>query len=287
MKSLFSLSTFLFLLIQGCSFIEIEISDEDEVQTQNEAEIEKEAQTFIPVSVKGGLIEMERGDYGDFITPDMVLLGNSTFKMVDSNSREREFHIDYEFFISKHEITFEEYDKFVKETKRVSPSDDGWGRENRPVINISYEDAKEYLDWLSEKSGDIFRLPTEAEWEFASRGGSESRFFFGDSIKDLENYGWFWDISSGLTHEVGKKSPNQFNLYDVSGNVWEWCEDGFTEDIFKIPSDGKPYDKGTQKVVKGGSWNDYGINLRHGNRLGFAPTIKMNDTGFRAVMELR
>jgi len=262
--------------------------------TLSPVEEEKLEETFIPVKVQDGLIEIEGKNYGDYITPDMVMMEKGSFIMGDTtnsgtvNERPaKKIEIDHEFFISKREITFEEYDKFVKDTKRISPNDEGMGRDKHPVINVSYEDAKAYLEWLSRKTGDKYRLPTEAEWEYASKAGSDSRFFFGDSVKDLKNYGWFWDNSDMRTHPTGEKLPNMWGLYDMAGNVWEWCEDYFVDDLSFVPINGTAYNVSTgQRVIKGGSWNDYGINLRHSNRLGFTPTIKMNDTGFRAVMEV-
>jgi len=273
------------LLFSGCSFFISQKSD-------NISET-KRIQTFIPVEVDGGLIEMEKNDLSDYITPEMVLITRGSFVMGDSTKsgtkNERPPHkvnIDYEFFISKKEITFEEYDKFVKDTKRISPNDEGWGREDRPVVNVSYNDAKDYLKWLSRKSGDKYRLPTESEWEYVARSGSNSRFFFGDSVKDIKHYSWYWKNSEDGSHKVGEKLPNSWNIYDISGNVWEWCEDWYVNDLNAIPKNGRAYSVSTgERVIKGGSWNDFPLNLRHSNRLGFTPTIKMNDTGFRAVME--
>jgi len=256
-------------------------------------EITKSIETFVPAKVEGGLIEMERQDLGDYITPEMVLIQKGNFTMGDiTNSgtlNERPTHkvkINYEFFISKHEITFEEYDKFVKDTKHISPNDEGFGRESNPVINVSYNDALEYLKWLSKKTGDKYRLPTETEWEYVARAGTNSRFFFGDSVKDIIHYSWFWQNLEDGPHQIKTKLPNQWNIYDMAGNVWEWCDDWYISNLEAIPRNGRGYSVSTgEKVVKGGSWNDDALNLRHSNRTGFSPTIKMNDTGFRAVME--
>ncbi len=283
---------FTLLIISGCS-----ISTTQKQTNRNISNIDKEklVQTFIPVKVKDGLIEIERKDVGKYITPDMVLIEECSFQMGDiTNSGTtneqpvKHIQIKNKFFISKKEITFKEYDKFVKDTKRVPPNDEGMGRDNNPVVNVSYEDVKAYLDWLSKQTGDTYRLPTEAEWECSAKAGSKSRFFFGDSVKDLKHYSWYWDNAQNGIHEVGTKLPNMWGLYDMAGNVWEWCEDYFVDSLEFIPSDGRAYDISTgERVVKGGSWNEYGINLRHSNRLGFSPTIKMNDTGFRVVMEYK
>jgi formylglycine-generating enzyme required for sulfatase activity len=284
----FVVAIFVSLVLSGC------LARESEPTTAIIQPQEKLVETFIPVEVEGGLIEMEMEDHGDYITPHMVLIKSGTFTMGDSTDSGsviekplRTINIRDEFLIGKYEITFEEYDKFVKDTKRVSPSDDGFGRERRPVINVSYEDAKAYLQWLSEKSGDRYRLPSEAEWEYVARAGSNNRFFFGDSVRDLRNYSWYWDNSEHGINPVGGKLPNMWNIHDMAGNVLEWCEDYFVDSLEMIPINGTPYSvQSSERVAKGGSWNDYGTNLRHSNRMGFPQTIKMNDTGFRAVMEI-
>lgn len=119
-------------------------------------------------------------------------------------------------------VTFAEYDEFCDDTGRERPSDNGWGREERPVINVSYHDACNYATWLSKKTGKKFRLPTEEEWEFAARAGSQEDYCFGNDISKLGDYAWYSKNSENKTHPVGQKLPNNFGLYDMHGNVWEW-----------------------------------------------------------------
>jgi formylglycine-generating enzyme required for sulfatase activity len=279
MKSIIHLTIFILILmfVNGCLFLN---QQQESIQTENSIKIEE---TFIPITIQDGLIEMEKKDRGDFITPEMVLIEAGKFKFSEKGLVRT---IQHNFFIGKYEVTFEEYSKFAKATKRVMPRSDGIDSDLNPVVNVSYEDAKAYAEWLSKKTGDKYRLPTETEWEYAARAGTETRFFFGDSIKDIDRYAWYWKNSEDGAKNIGQKLPNQWNLFDMAGNVWEWCEDWFVEDVSAIPNGGKPYSVSTkQKVVKGGSWNDYPLSLRHSNRLGFDPNIKMNDTGFRLVME--
>ncbi len=286
MYSIFNVNLLIAVMIfSGCSMIEIEESDESVIE--NEA---NETAEFLPVEVESGLIEMERKDNGIYISPEMVLINGGNFIMNDKiNNSSVQINIKYEYFFSKYEITFEEYDKFARNTKRTLPNDSGWGRGKQPVINISYEDAVAYAEWLSKKSGDYYRLPSEAEWEFAFRGGSDPAVFFNGGENGLSLYGWFSVNSVESTHQIGNKMPNGWNIYDTVGNVWEWCQDIYQADLVGIPNDGKPRQnkKSDERVVKGGSWNDSYQNLKQSNRLGFISSLKMNDTGFRLVMETR
>jgi formylglycine-generating enzyme required for sulfatase activity len=246
-------------------------------------------ETFQPIKVVDGLIEMERDNTGKYIVPAMVLIEKGEFEMGDSlhigDSSELPVHkvkIDYEFFIGKYEVTYGEYEKFAKDTKhRISSNFRGF---NFPITDVSYEDAIAYTEWLSKETGDKYRLPTEAEWEYVARSGTTERFFFGNSIKDIGHYVVFGNPDS--PSRVGQKLPNQWNIHDLIGNVWEWCEDWYVEDYSQAPKDGSAYSISTDsRVVRGGSWNDDKESLRVSLRTGFPQTIKMNDTGFRLVME--
>jgi formylglycine-generating enzyme required for sulfatase activity len=250
---------------------------------------------FEPVKVENGLIEMDYKTHSSYITPAMVLINRGEYLMGDlqdiGESDEkpvRKVKIGYDFFFGKYEITYDEYDKFVADTGHQRPSDNGWGRKKRPVIYVSWEDARAYAKWLSEKTGDTYRLPTEAEWEYVARAGANSRFHFGDSIDNLDKYGWFWNNSQEMSQEVGKLLPNRWDIFDMHGNVWEWCLDSYVNSYEGLPNDGSAYTVSTgEKVLRGGSWNDGGEFLRYSNRYGFTPTIKMNDTGFRLVRVLK
>ena len=176
------------------------------------------------------------------------------------------------FELSKYEVTFEEYDRFTSATGRARTSEEGWGRGRRPVINVSWEDAVAYTRWLSEQTGERYRLPSEAEWEYAARAGAETKYHFGNDESRLCQYGNHADTSMDYgrrnqtcsdgvgkkTAMVGRYEPNRFGLYDMHGNVWEWVQDCWNESYRGAPADGSAWERGdcSQRVLRGGSWGD-------------------------------
>ena len=209
----------------------------------------------------------------------------------DGDDDEKPVHevvFNYDFEIAKYPVTFEEYDLFCEDTGKEKPNDNGWGRGRRPVINVSWHDAKEYCKWLSKKTGKNYRLPTEAEWEYSCRAGTTTKWSFGDDESELKKYAWYYDNSKGRTHEAGKKEPNLWGLYDMHGNVWEWCEDDYVNSYEKTPRYGKAYidEKAAYKVLRGASWYDFAINTRSSNRNWSDPAIRSIDVGFRVLRTL-
>ncbi|MEO1092449.1 MAG: SUMF1/EgtB/PvdO family nonheme iron enzyme [Pseudomonadota bacterium] len=184
------------------------------------------------------------------------------------------------FALGRFPVTFDEYDHFCEIMGREKPEDAGWGRGRRPVINVSWQDADAYLSWLSEVSGQAYRLPSEAEWEYACRAGTTTRFSFGDDAdpKSL-NYGG----NVGETTEVGSYSANAWSLHDMHGNVWEWCADGWHDGYEGAPTDGSAQlnVKGASRVVRGGSWLLEARGCRAACRLRFGPGDRLGDLGFR------
>jgi len=137
----------------------------------------------------------------------------------------------------------------------------GWGAGKRPAIGLTWHNAMTFCKWLSSKTGKKFRLPTEAEWEYACRAGTTTPYSFGDNPDDLEDYGWYEDNSDEMTHEVAQKKPNPWGLYDMHGNVMEWVLDFYSPDAYAtdakkgVVRDPKGPEKGKVHVARGGAWN--------------------------------
>jgi formylglycine-generating enzyme required for sulfatase activity len=191
--------------------------------------------------------------------------------------------------IGRYEVTFEHYDQFALATRRQLPSDEGWGRGRRPVINVSWGNAKSYAEWLSQQTDKRYRLPTEAEWEYAARSGEKNDAWAGTSDpSQLKDYAVY---NVDRTQPVGGKNPNSFGLHDMSGNVWEWVEDCWHNNYNGAPTDGSAWleagggDCG-QRVIRGGSWLSNPEYLRASSRgWGFAD-YRLNNIGFRLAQDL-
>ena len=185
----------------------------------------------------------------------------------------------------------------------VSWRQPGFPQTNRdPVVCVNWHDAKAYTEWLSEKTGEVYRLPSEAEWEYAARGGSNARYFFGNSVDMLCKYGNGVDASSDFkwrnkkcrdgygarTAPVGSFLPNDFGLYDTIGNVWEWVEDCWNDNYVGAPSDGASWDTGdcSNRGTRGGSWLNDPRFLRSAHRNRLFRLYRKYNTGFRVVREI-
>jgi formylglycine-generating enzyme required for sulfatase activity len=162
----------------------------------------------------------------------------------------------------------------------------GWEQtDNHPVVNVTWNDATEFCKWLSKKEGRVYELPTEAEWEFACRAGTTTAYSFGDDPKQLGDYAWYSDNSDGRPHAVGGKKPNPWGLYDLHGNVFQWCADWYGDKYESGPvKDPKGPAAGKTRVVRGGSWNGGPNDCRSANRVGDNPGDSTGDTGFRAAL---
>lgn len=198
--------------------------------------------------------------------------------------------------MSKYEITFDDYDIFAQTTNRALPNDNRWGRGNRPVINVSFEDARAYARWLSETTGKKYRLPTEAEWEYVARAETNTLFWWGNDAKDAAGRAncrrgcnsKFSGLFGAKTAPVGTYPANGFGIYDTAGNVAEWVEDCFADNYNLHPKNGQALlvKSCDARVVRGGSAKDNADELASHKRDYHHAEIFDAHLGFRVVMDL-
>ena len=193
------------------------------------------------------------------------------------------------FSVAKYEVTFEEYDRFARATGRRLPYDESWGRGGRPVINVSWDDARAYARWLTEQTGQTYRLPSEAEWEYFTRAGSAASFWWHDDSNNLHancfDCGSEWD--SLRTAPVGSFEANDFGLHDVTGNVQEWTSDCYHGSYHGAPVDGSSWQfpECVMRVVRGGAYTSPLDSLRSAKRSQYDQDTRLDNLGFRVVRE--
>ena len=222
--------------------------------------------------------------------PQMVVVPAGKF-MMGEKGEQHEVTISKPFAVSKFEVTFEEWDTCVTLGGcSVKPGDQGWGRDIRPATNVSWDEAKEYVTWLSKWTGKNYRLLSEAEWEYAARAGSTTNYSWGDDIKkdgkpmaNCDGCGSEW--SGKQTAPVGSfpHAANAFGLHDMHGNVWEWVEDCQNDSYNGAPTNGSAWADGdcSQRVVRGGSWFYLPESLRSASRSGVTTGGRSDALGFR------
>ena len=188
-----------------------------------------------------------------------------------------------DFYLGKYVVTQRLWEKLMKTNpsyyKKCGP--------DCPVDGISWNNAQEFIKKLNAQTGKHYRLPTEAEWEYAARSGGKNEIWAGTSDeKNLGKYAWFFKNSGETTHKVGLKKPNGLGLYDMSGNIGEWCQDWYSDSYYKNRPKDNPQgpEKGEKRVMRGGSWDDNVIKLRTVSRFSFAPVSNSPIFGLRLVL---
>lgn len=253
-----------------------------------------------------------------FKVPEMIAVTGDTFEMGCKNGRDENCQNDEKplhtvrienFSIGKYEITNEEFCFFLNEEGNKEEGGATWleiesdrcmiekrndkfypksGKETHPVVEVSWYGAVAYCKWLSQKTGGDYRLPSEAEWEFAARGGKDSRNYLYAGGNDLELVAWYGSNAGGASRPVGKKAENELRLHDMSGNAWEWCRDCWNGDYKGAPEDGSAWEKGncSARVLRGGSWNFNNTTfLRCATRLRGDAYSRVNLVGLRVAQD--
>jgi formylglycine-generating enzyme required for sulfatase activity len=267
----------------------------------------------------------------------LVLIPRGTFLMGSpktekdrfDDENQHEVEITKAFFLGKYEVTRGQFAQFVQSTgyqtaaekdgqggwgfnaatgkfeggKKYNWRHTGWGQtDEHPVVNVNWNDARAFCDWLSKKEGKLYRLPTEAQWEYACRAGTTTSFYNGDDAEGLTQVGnvadaaakamfpeWTWPLKANdgyaFTAPVGQFKPNAFGLHDMHGNAWEWCADYYAGDYYPSSPRQDPQgpNTGAARVIRGGSWFDPPYHCRSARRLSYAPAICPGNLGFRVV----
>lgn len=226
--------------------------------------------------------------------PAMVKLGGGSFVMGRNNLGGGDNGPEHEvqlppFLIGAYEVKFQEYDRFARATARSLPDDFGWGRGERPVVGVSWSDAQAYTDWLTNQAGKRYRLPSEAEWEYAAQADTPGMYPWGFVIErgraNCFDCGSQWDNQS--TAPVGRFSANDFGLYDTAGNVLEWVADCYAPGYDGAPTDGRARAARdcANRVARGGAFNKPAPSLKTKARARVAPESRLNNLGFRVARD--
>jgi formylglycine-generating enzyme required for sulfatase activity len=224
----------------------------------------------------------------------MVVVGAGSFEMGSNNDYENPVHrvsISKPFAIGRYEVTFDQWDRCVEEKGcKAQPDDREWGRGARPIIDTSWVDAKAFTAWLSKKTGQTYRLPTEAEWEYAARAGTTTPYWWGREMGSHQANCRECGAGAGQqTAKVGTYPPNPFGLYDTAGNVAEWVEDCWNDNYRGAPNDGSAWTAGQcrLRVLRGGAYDSPGKAVRSMARFRYDTDVRYFPNGFRVVRELR
>lgn len=284
----------IFLVFGLYQFGSAQVSNVEGIKPMEGVSILK-AQVSLPLATKPGAVFKDCDE-----CPEMVVIPAGSFNMgspadpeqdpfsnakpvkVGEDSEKPQHRVDIQSFaIGKYEVTQEQWYAVMGN----NPSSNK-GR-TLPVENLSWDDAQLFVQKLSQKTGKKYRLPSEAEWEYAARGGSTTTYPWGNSDSELHVYAWFNAIANA-TNPVGLKPPNQFDLYDMVGNVWEWTQDCRNPTFIGAPTDGSVWTSGgcSLRVLRGGSWRNAPQNLRSATRDFHTTVFRDASVGFRVARAL-
>ena len=220
------------------------------------------------------------------VSYDMVWVDGGTFRMGATSEQGSDVESDEKpvhsvtlsgYYIGKTEVTQALWKAVMGSNPSYLEGD------NLPVEYVSWDDCQEFIRKLNSMTGQNFRLPTEAEWEFACRGGNNSRGYKYSGSNYIDNVAWYWDNSGENTHHVATKTPNELGIYDMSGNVEEWCSDWYGYYSSGAQTNPKSY-RGSRRVYRGGGWNDHTWSCRSSGRIGYYPSFRSGSLGLRLAL---
>jgi formylglycine-generating enzyme required for sulfatase activity len=291
MKSLSSFVVFLTLLVAATGSIAIAQSGSTTGQSSDPTSAQRD------MTVTQRASNVDPGDLFRDCTdcPELVVVPSGDFVMGSSDTPyekpERTISIPRPFAIGRREVTFAEWDQCVDDGAcKYRPDDHGWGRGDRPVINVSWDDTKLYLAWLSQKTGQKYRLPSEAEWEYAARAGTKTPFWWGRDIGAGRAQCEVCGSPNGQKIvATGSFRPNGFGLYDTAGNAAEWVEDCWNDNYRNAPKDASPWTSGDcrLRVLRGGNFISKPMEIRSTARFRYDVDVRYYANGLRVVRELR
>jgi formylglycine-generating enzyme required for sulfatase activity len=242
---------------------------------------------------------------------ELVFVKGACYEMGDSvgdgDPNERPAHevCVSDFYMGKDEVTNAQFKKFSPQHSSGNYEGSNLDEDKQPVVNVSWEDAVAFAKWLSQKTGQTYRLPTEAEWEYAARAGTKTSRFWGNSPDEACEYANVADLTAkkrwprwttfqcddkfSVAAPVGSFKSNGFGIYDMLGNVWEWIEDVYNSEAYtKLPKNNPVYQgSGEYRVMRGGGWSNGPMGIRSSHRVGLTPTFGHHALGFRLVKAVR
>jgi formylglycine-generating enzyme required for sulfatase activity/predicted Ser/Thr protein kinase len=251
----------------------------DSTSTQKEQQQEKKSSWFGTLKKTLGF---NHNEIQESINIEMVEIPSGTFQMgSNENDDEKPIHrvTLNGFKMSKYPITQKQWRGIMGRNPSYFKNCD-----NCPVENVSWNDTQKFIKKLNQKTGENYRLPTEAEWEYAAKGGQNYKYAGSNNIGSVA---WYNGNSGSKTHPVGQKSANGYGLHDMSGNVWEWCQDVWHDNYSGAPTYGSAWISGgnsAARVLRGGSWYSYSESCRAANRISYTPSYRFNTSGFRLVL---
>jgi formylglycine-generating enzyme required for sulfatase activity len=228
-------------------------------------------------------------DLGGGVKMEFVLIPAGSFMMGSEEGMpdEKPVHrvaITKSFYMGKYEVTQEQWQALMG----GNPSE--FKGPKNPVEQVSWFDCQNFISKLKPKVNGLKpRLPTEAQWEYACRAGSQSAYYYGNRGADLWQYAWYGESEGGSPHPVGEKEPNAWGLYDMHGNVYEWCSDVYGKSYYRVSPQNDPLgsDSGENRVLRGGMWSTEAVDCRSALRGGITPSSRRGYGGFRAVLEIQ